>query len=363
MIIKKVNIIKKYIDSEFIGKTFGKLKIIDIYVKREHKKYEKIAKCECTCGNIVEKHFYSVINGHTVACGKCDSFILLGQTFGKLKVIDTFYKNSKLWCKCRCECSNIINISAANLKRGQIKSCKKCDSFLLKGKTFNKLTVLDTFYKRNKSNKISLWCTCKCSCGNILEVRAQGLKSGKSKSCGTCNERLLIGKTFGELTILSTFYKLNKSNKNDLWCKCKCTCGKNVDVRARSLMRKDSPQISCGCIKVSKGQKIIENWLNKYNITYTKEETFNKSQELRTNKYNYLRFDIYVPSNNLIIEFDGIQHFYPIEFWGGMEALNKTIQHDKRKNEWAKNHNINLIRFNYKESKQEIERILESLLL
>ena len=128
-------------------------------------------------------------------------------------------------------------------------------------------------------------------------------------------------------------------------------------------MRKESPQISCGCIKVSKGQRIIEKWLENNHIEFTKEETFNKAEGLRTDKCNYLRFDIYIPSNNLIIEFDGVQHFYPIEMWGGQEALLKTQQHDLIKNNWANENSINLIRFNYKQTKKEIESKLKSLLL
>lgn len=162
---------------------------------------------------------------------------------------------------------------------------------------------------------------------------------------------------------MNTFYRENTKNKNDLWCNCRCSCGKSVDVRTRSLTRKESPQISCGCIKVSKGQKIIENWLESHHISFTKEETFNKADGLKTDKCNYLRFDIFIPSKNLIIEFDGIQHFYPIEMWGGENALLKTQEHDLIKNNWANENNIDIICFNYKQTKQQIENILNSLLL
>lgn len=353
----------KYNYDEFIGKQFGKIKIIEIFDKEINKHYIKYAKCLCECGNIVEKNFYDVKDGKITSCRRCNSKLLLGKVFGNLEVIDTFYKNSVLWCKCKCSCGNIIDVSASNLKRGNAKSCKKCDSFLLLGKTFGYLTVVGTFYKRDKHNSPKLWCTCKCICGNIIEVRAQNLKRRITKSCGVCNERLLIGKIFGELTVQDTFYKLNTNNKNDLWCRCSCSCGKNIDVRARSLMRKESPQISCGCIKVSKGQLVIEKWLEKHHIEFTKEETFNKAIGLKTDRCNYLRFDIYIPSKNQIIEFDGIQHFYPIEMWGGKEALLKTQEHDMIKSNWAKENNINLIRFNYKQTKIEIEEILNSLLL
>lgn len=48
--------------------------------------------------------------------------------------------------------------------------------------------------------------------------------------------------------------------------------------------------------KSFQGAKIIECWLKNNNIYFTKEETFNKSIGLKTGKYSYFRFDIYVPS-------------------------------------------------------------------
>lgn len=353
----------KYNYNEFINKRFGKIEIIEIYDKKVNDHNVKFAKCLCDCGNIIEKRFYDVKDGKITSCRKCDSVLLLGNHFGKLTVVDTFYKNKVLWCKCICSCGNIVEVLASNLKRGHHKSCGKCDSNLLIDKTFGELTVISTFYKKDNNNRTKLWCTCKCTCGNETNVRAQGLKSGKTQSCGACNERNLIGKKFGELTVLNTFYRENTKNKKDLWCHCQCSCGKNIDVRTRSLTRKESPQISCGCIKVSKGQKIIENWLESHHISFTKEETFNKADGLKTDTCNYLRFDIFIPSKKLIIEFDGIQHFYPIEMWGGENALLKTQEHDLIKNNWANENNIDIIRFNYKQSKQQIENILNSLLL
>ena len=50
----------------------------------------------------------------------------------------------------------------------------------LTGKTFNEYTVIRR--SPNRGTKVS-W-LCRCSCGNLREVRAQGLISGTQKSCG-----------------------------------------------------------------------------------------------------------------------------------------------------------------------------------
>ena len=114
---------------------------------------------------------------------------------------------------------------------------------------------------------------------------------------------------------------------------------------------------------LSKGQKYIENWLHQHDIEFSTEETFNKDVGLRTGKSSYLRYDIFVPKNNLIIEFDGIQHYTPIDMWGGTKALSKTKNNDKIKNEWAKQNKYILHRFNYKDTKQYIDMKLKELLL
>lgn len=286
----------------------------------------------------------------------------INKTFGKLTISNIFLKDHCAIAKCMCSCGNEIEKRLYDILDGKITTCGKCDSFLLLNKKFGDLTVIETFYKKDKNLSPKLWCKCECICGNTINIRANALKHRKTKNCGECNKRLLIGKQFGELTVLDTYYKKASNGKRELWCQCICSCGKEINVRSRSIIRKDNPQISCGCIKISKGQKIIEDWLTAHNITFNKEETFNKNDELRTDKYNYLRFDIFIPCKNLIIEFDGIQHYYPIPMWGGEDALLKTQQHDSLKNAWANKHGIKLIRFNYKQTKKDIEEKLNSLL-
>ena len=59
------------------------------------------------------------------------------------------------------------------------------------GKKFGKLTVLGVVFKE-ETNKTYLkkrtYLRCKCDCGNILDVNAYSVTSGKSTSCG-CNKR------------------------------------------------------------------------------------------------------------------------------------------------------------------------------
>ena len=59
-------------------------------------------------------------------------------------------------------------------------------------------------------------------------------------------------------------------------------------------------------------------------------------------------FDFYLTDYNVLIEYDGIQHFEARESsWNTTENLLKTQKRDQIKNEWCKNNNIPLIRIPY----------------
>ena len=57
----------------------------------------------------------------------------------------------------------------------------------LTGQKFGRWTVLE---KAPSKNKAVYW-ICQCECGEIKEVKAASLRSGKSKSCGCLQKDLL----------------------------------------------------------------------------------------------------------------------------------------------------------------------------
>lgn len=54
------------------------------------------------------------------------------------------------------------------------------------------------------------------------------------------------------------------------------------------------------------------------------------------------RFDIWIPQKNLAIEYQGDQHFMPIDFFGGEEAFENNKARDKRKLEACIKHGVEL---------------------
>lgn len=98
----------------------------------------------------------------------------------------------------------------------------------------------------------------------------------------------------------------------------------------------------CPSCKESKGEREICAFLNRYQINFDRQKKFDDC------KYeNHLRFDFYIPSARTCIEFDGIQHFQPLDYFGGHIAYFKLKEKDKIKSDYCEDNYINLIRIRY----------------
>jgi len=56
-----------------------------------------------------------------------------------------------------------------------------------------------------------------------------------------------------------------------------------------------------------------------------------------------------MPGKQIGIEYQGLQHFQPVDFFGGKEAFEKTKKRDKKKAEICKKNNVKLIYFKHGE--------------
>ena len=106
-----------------------------------------------------------------------------------------------------------------------------------------------------------------------------------------------------------------------------------------------------GCPKcsTSKGEVYIRDILTKYNIRFEEQTRFKNCINPITNRT--LPFDFYLPDYDICIEYDGIQHFEPVEYFGGEKTFKKQQINDIIKDQYCDNNNIKLIRINYKELK------------
>jgi uncharacterized C2H2 Zn-finger protein len=102
----------------------------------------------------------------------------------------------------------------------------------------------------------------------------------------------------------------------------------------------------------SSGEIEIKKCLDKMIIYYE----HNTSYKLKNSKDNYLRWDFIITYQNKkhFIEYDGRQHFEPVNFGGiskkrAMNNFEKQQTHDKLKNDFCKDNNYELLRIPYTE--------------
>lgn len=276
---------------------------------------------------------------------------LIGKKFGKLTVIEEIKerdKQGKIHYLCRCDCGNIKDVKGINLTKGKTTSCG-CSQYesMIKdedyiGKRFGMFTVLS----KGNCSKIRKY-VCQCDCGNIVEVNVYNLKDGRSTNCGCVrNSKLsklskmdLVGMTFGRLTVI----KQVETNSNKKICYlCKCECGNTCKVVAQSLTTGHTK--SCGCTQ-SHGNETIGLVLTELGIEYQREKQFDINSEYMS----YMRLDFFIPKYNVAIEYDGVQHFQSIKFFGGDEGLKLRQIMDREKDNRCIELGIKLIRIPYTE--------------
>ena len=101
----------------------------------------------------------------------------------------------------------------------------------------------------------------------------------------------------------------------------------------------------CPQCTMSRGERVIRKYCIKNNIEIVFQYSIADCRNV-----NALVFDFAVMSSEklvCLIEFDGIQHFEPVEFFGGEQGFIETRQRDNVKNEFCKNNNIPLLRIPY----------------
>ena len=221
----------------------------------------------------------------------------------------------------------------------------------LTGKQFGRQTALE-YVKPGKQK-------CQCSCENktIKLIEGRNLRGGKSLSCGClqrektskANSRDQTGQVFGLLTA-----KERIRENNITYYMCQCICGNIIKVDGRNLT--SGHTTSCGCIR-SKGEFAISTYLKNNNINFIKEKIFEDCKDKQP-----LKFDFYLPDYNLLIEYDGEQHFQAVCFGNktkekAEEDLKKQQYHDKLKNDYCIKNNIELLRISFKDFKN-IEKII-----
>lgn len=90
-----------------------------------------------------------------------------------------------------------------------------------------------------------------------------------------------------------------------------------------------------------------KNELSLYILTQTQYP--DAIYQFRPNWLSPQSLDIYIPCKRIAIEYQGIQHYEPVDFFGGKEAYKRRLVLDKNKANLCKKNNIILITWDYNE--------------
>lgn len=251
------------------------------------------------------------------------------------------------WAKSgECKCS-YVNRDTEDLKR---------DPRLDKN-----IEIIGEYIKTN----IKIKCLCKY-CGHIFYMTPNKLMSGRCcPKCSANKTRIKLRMsrdTFCKklrdvnpaLEVVGEYAGMNAS----IMFRCKkCETIQETSM-AYHLISGDR---GCSKCRGTKGERAIADFLDKKSITYETQKSFINCRSLRS-----LRFDFYLPGYNVCIEYQGEQHYFPVDFSGRHEekAIENFLalqERDKIKKEFCSENQIGLLEIPYWEQKN-IDEILQNFL-
>ena len=294
-----------------------------------------------------------------------------GQKIGKLTVknraeskITPSGKKLTTWnCDCDCGSTDIV-VSGDYLTNSECPSCG-CEARknrIEKNRTNNigekhgRLTIIDVIWGDGPAKAI-----CECDCGSeYIGIKAD-IVSGHTQSCGCLQSEMTSTANTKDWTgyIADSgvkFIQQHHINNKGQWV-WECQCPLCDDLFYELPVRVNNGHTtSCGCRIQSFGESFIRSTLEVMKIQFIPQYTFDDCKHIYV-----LRFDfaIFIKDKLIgLIEYDGRQHFEPVDIFGGLDGFEKTKKCDEIKNTYCKTNNIPLLRLPYTLSTKEIEEKL-----
>lgn len=152
-------------------------------------------------------------------------------------------------------------------------------------------------------------------------------------------------------------YEVASYSKRKYWFVCE-DCGVEFQVGLNNVAN-DSRSMKCRNCTSSKGEQKIKEWLVKNNINFESQKKFDGLTGLGNGNLSY---DFYLPKQSLLIEYQGEQHEHFVKgFHINKNGFKKQKEHDRRKKEYALEHNIDLLEIWYYDF-ENIDNILDKVL-
>lgn len=110
----------------------------------------------------------------------------------------------------------------------------------------------------------------------------------------------------------------------------------------------------CPDCKASSGEQLVSLILDKYQIDYIQEY-----RVLTTGTKNPQFFDFFLPDYNIAIEYNGEQHYSPVNYFGGDKVFDYLQSLDRAKRNYCKKHKIVFVELAHTLSDTEVEESLK----
>ena len=298
---------------------------------------------------------------------------LTGQKIGKLTIknraknkVDSSGRQRTMW-NCFCDCGNDdIVVSGDYLKRSKCPPCG-CDARAKRieynrtnniGEKYGMLTIIDIIWDEGRTKAI-----CKCDCGNDYVGVKSDIVTGHTKSCGCLQSQmasLANTKDWSRHVAESgvKFIRQHHMNNKGQWIwECECPLCNNLFYELPAKVN-NGHTTSCGCRIQSFGESYIQSLLEQIGAEFIPQYSFTDCKFINVLHFDFAIFD----KDNILglIEYDGKQHFEPIEFFGGQSRFEQSKKRDEIKNIYCDTHGIPLLRVPYTLSIKEIkEQIYE----
>lgn len=284
---------------------------------------------------------------------------------------DKYINNhTKYHCICKIHNCDVYTTPDKYLNRNQ--GCDMCaverskcatrytdKSYKEKVYSLNKNIEILSKYQNIKEN---VHIKCKI-CNYEWNPIAETLIGNNSSGCPNCSGNAIktpekfeseIRLTHPELKLLSPYIRANK--KVHILC---TDCNRYFWVTPNKLQQGQH----CPYCKISHGESLIRSILTNLNIEFEMQKKFDDLKGLGGRKLSY---DFYLPKYRFLIEYQGEQHEKPVVFKGtnselALKSFERQQEHDKRKREYAKEHNIELLEIWYWDF-ENIELILSEKL-
>lgn len=215
----------------------------------------------------------------------------------------------------------------------------------------NKFKLIGKY--NNSKNNITFLCN---NCGSILEGNQIDLIDKRYRRCEFCEYiKQTTKENFLEraIKIHGNNYEYDLSNMTNSHSFITIKCKKH-NYSFKQKVYSHLAGHGCKICNESLGEKKIRMFLENNNIYFECYKTF-----LDLKDVNNLSYDFYLPKYNMLIEFNGEQHYrFCNDFHKTLQDFEKQKYHDLLKNNYAINNGYKLLTISYKEYKI-IENILE----